>query len=112
MKRFSISCVFLGIIFSGCAASHSRGVVAMRISDNQAHVCLGKQEAKPGDRVNIVRNECTRSAYGGKSGAREVCKQANINSGVISENLNEHYAVVQLDQAGAFREGDLVVLTR
>lgn len=87
-----------------------RGTVAMKTSENEAHVCMNKDEVKPGDRVSLFRNVCTgnggvgeRSGGGGRS-----CEKREIGKGTVKENINEHYALVQFDSGVQFEEGTFV----
>ena len=95
---------------SGCAHSVMRGSVAMKTSENEAHVCLGKGEIAVGDRVTLYRNVCVgkgggtgRSGYGSGS-----CEKKEVGMGSVQEVLNEHYSVVRFDQGVQFEEGSFV----
>ncbi len=70
----------------------------MKVSDTEAHVCLGDGEVKPGDKVTLFRNDCL-----GKGG----CKKVPAGEGVVSRLLNEHYSVVEVTK-GSFQEGTIV----
>ena len=96
----------------GCA-SHSkmRGSVAMKASDREAHVCLGDDEVKVGDRVSAYRNECKSSgAEGGerKIGRSVSCKLEKLGGGKVVSILNSHYSTVEFDQGVSFNEGTVV----
>ena len=102
-KMFSLSLV--GLLASGCAHSLMRGSVAMKISDNEAHECLGNNEVKVGDRVTAFNNVCT--AGSGKDGNR-TCDKVKVGSGKVTRLLNEHYSVVSFDDSVKFQEGTVV----
>ena len=94
--------------FSGCAHNVMRGSVAMKISDNEAHVCLGKGEVAVGDRVTLFRNACVGAA--GTSGDRggASCEKKEVGMGSVQRILNQHYSVVKFDQDVQFDEGSFV----
>ncbi len=95
--------------FSGCAHSLMRGTVAMKISEDEAHVCLGKGEVKTGDRVNIFKNVCANK--GGSdlmNGTAETCEIKQLGMGTVKNILNDHYSVVKFDPGVQFEEGTLV----
>lgn len=96
----------------GCA-SHSmmRGSVAMKTSDREAHVCLGDDNVKVGDRVAAFRNECKSTGVEGgeKRGGRSVsCKLEKLGGGKVVSILNSHYSTVEFDQGVNFNEGTVV----
>lgn len=99
--------IFIAVIamLSGCVATTPRGVVAMKISDSDAHVCLRKQEVKEGETVVIYRNVCERNT--GKP-AFSRCELRQQGTGQITDRLNDHYSVVHFDNGVKFNEGDVV----
>ncbi|MCO6429667.1 MAG: hypothetical protein J5J00_02320 [Deltaproteobacteria bacterium] len=100
----------VGIAFlSGCAATSPRGVVAMKISDEEAHVCVRKQDVRDGDKVAIYKNVCTRNA--GKP-ALSSCELKRIGSGVVTSQLNDHYSVVRFDKGVEYSEGDVIEVVK
>ena len=107
-KNLLITLAF-AIGFSGCAHSLMRGTVAMKISDDEAHVCLGQGEVKTGDRVNIFKNVCT--SKGGGNLINETagtCEIKQLGMGTVKDILNDHYSVVKFDPGVLFEEGTLV----
>ena len=99
---------FFVVLFSlaGCAHSTMRGSVAMKGDDNEAHVCLGENEVKAGDRVALFKNQCARG--GGKVGALDACHKVKIGEGKVIRTLNEHYSIVKVDPGVDFQEGTIV----
>lgn len=94
---------------SGCAHSVMRGSVAMKISENEAHVCLGKGEIAVGDRVTLYRNACVGKGGGSRSGGGGgSCEKKEVGMGSVQEVLNQHYSVVRFDQGVQFEEGSFV----
>jgi hypothetical protein len=93
--------LLLGSSLAGCTMNRARGVVAMKIDEKTAHVCVRKVEVVVGDRMTLYRNECSRS--------RSVkCNMVLVSEGTITELLNEHYALLTFDKPTDFREGDLI----
>ena len=105
-----VKCMFLIAVLSlasGCAHGLMRGTVAMKISDTEAHVCMGKGEVAKGDRVTLFRNACT--GIGGRSGGADpFCEKKELGMGTVEEILNEHYSIVKFDPGVQFSEGTFV----
>lgn len=94
----------------GCA-SHStmRGSVAMKISDTEAHVCLGDSEVKVGDKVNAFQNVCTNETQRtSRSGKSVSCQKTKIGVGEVTSLINNHYSIVKFDNGVKFNEGTIV----
>ena len=106
-----INSLFLIAVFSlvGCAHGLMRGSVAMKTSDNEAHVCLGDKEVKVGDRVNAFTNYCP-SKGGGRAGegGGGTCEKRSLGDGTVTALLNQHYSVVKFDDGVKFDEGTIV----
>jgi hypothetical protein len=90
---------------SACAPAHSRGVVAMKISDTEAHVCVGEEEVHAGSEIEVLRNVCRREKP-------YACELKLIGIGRITELLNDHYSVATFPAGLSFQEGDLVRAAR
>ncbi len=93
---------------SGCAHGVMRGSVAMKTSDNEAHVCMGKGEVKEGDRVTLFKNVCVGKDGGVRNSGGVNCQKKELGKGVVQEVLNEHYSVVKFDPGIQFEEGTFV----
>lgn len=95
------------LAFSGCA-THSvmRGTVAMKVSDNEAHVCMNKEEIKTGDHLVLYKNVCEARDRGDR--ATTVCKKVEAGHGEITQILNDHYSAVKFPSGTKFSEGDVV----
>ena len=79
----------------------------MKASEDEAHVCLGNNEVKTGDKVNLFKNICTskgRAADGGGAG----CEKRFLGEGEVSQILNQHYSVVKVAKGVPFEEGTIV----
>ena len=95
-------------LVGGCSAARaSRGVVAMKINDTEAHACVRKLDVEVGDKMAVFRNECTSDTGSSKASGRH-CRLERIGEGTISEQLNEHYSVLKFDTPTEYREGDLL----
>ncbi|MBI2606291.1 MAG: hypothetical protein HYW49_09455 [Deltaproteobacteria bacterium] len=94
----------------GCAHSTMRGTVAMKVSDEEAHVCMGDNEVKAGDEVALYKNVCTSPKAGVRSGSGGTgdCKKVSLGQGRVLRALNEHYSVIKVDPGVAFDEGTVV----
>ena len=103
-----ITTTMLAAGLSGCAHSVMRGSVAMKTSENEAHVCLGEGEVAVGDRVTLFRNTCVRT--GGNSADRGAasCEKKEVGMGSVQKIINQHYSVVKFDQGVQFDEGSIV----
>lgn len=106
MKSFVVVSGLLVIGLSGCSHGAMRGSVAMKTTDREAHVCIDKNQAKPGHQVRLFRNKCTKGSA--KLADTSVCEKVYLGSGIVKENLNEHYSLVQFDEGVAFEEGSFV----
>lgn len=96
----------------GCNAHNAmRGSVVMKVSDIDAHVCLGQDEVKKGEPIRLYKNVCA-DRVGGvpKVGSIPVqsCKKELAGEGQVAEVLNSHYSVVRFPQGTQFQEGDTV----
>lgn len=108
LKVLSLATMFALV---GCAHSTMRGSVAMKASGDEAHVCMGDNEVKAGDKVALFKNVCTGAGSGGRSGDRSdsrSCKKVKLGDGVVERTLNEHYSVVKVDSGVQFEEGTVV----
>jgi hypothetical protein len=94
------------LVVAGCGHMAARGSVVMKISETQAHVCMGDKEVAAGDRVQLVRNDCT--AAGGKVPLSERCKRVVVGQGQVTQVINEHYSVVDFPIGVPFKEGDSI----
>ena len=95
----------IGLLLVGCAHTTMRGSVAMKTSDDEAHVCLGDREVKAGDRVALYRNVCS---SGREKADSSPCEKKRLGEGTVERTLNQHYSVVKVDPGVSFEEGTLV----
>ncbi len=104
MMRFTPLALLALLVGVGCGHAAMRGSVVMKISDSQAHVCLGNNEVAVGDHVRLIKHKCTSSS---KPAVRQ-CTPVVIAEGQVTQVLNEHYSVVDFPPGTAFVEGDSV----
>ncbi len=82
----------------------------MKVSDEQAHVCMGEKEVKPGDQLTLFKNVCTTPKealrMGGPSFAG--CLKVKLGEGEVTRTLNEHYSVIRVNPGVQFEEGAIV----
>ncbi len=108
--------VLLLVLLSSCASNQlHRGVVAMKVSDTEAHVGLGKSEAVVGDHVELYRNVCVnRGSIGSNRGllakdlTEQYCKKVAQGHGRVTAIINDDYATVQFDSGVKFEAGDFI----
>ncbi len=103
-----LTTVMIATGLSGCAHSVMRGSVAMKTSENEAHVCLGKGEVAVGDRVTLYRNACVGGGAGSADRGGASCEKKEVGMGSVQQILNKHYSVVRFDQGVQFDEGSIV----
>lgn len=103
MRKKLWSITFAAVLVTGCSAVH-RGVVAMKVNDTEAHVCLNKGEVAVGDTVKLYRNVCTTAS----KPILAKCEKREMGSGSVTQILNEHYSVVSVPHGTDFKEGDFV----
>lgn len=106
MSLIRIVAFIISIALFGCAHGTMRGSVAMKITDEEAHVCMGNGEVKVGDRIALYKNICTGGK--GRTGDAGGCTKKFLGNGLVERTLNEHYSVVKVDSGVQFEEGAIV----
>ena len=104
MKRTVLS-TFMIFLLSSCAHKFMRGTVAMKLDKKTAHVCLGDNAVKVGDKLNFIEHQCNDD---NTTGVYFSCSSKKIGEGVVSKIINEHYSEVKTNGKFKFSEGDLV----
>ncbi|MBN22438.1 MAG: hypothetical protein CL678_14235 [Bdellovibrionaceae bacterium] len=107
MKYFLVLSLFVLSLFTGCAHSLLRGSVAMKVSDTEAHVCMGDKEVSSGDKVALYKSVC-RSITGGREGGGSSCEKVKLGEGVVTQTLNDHYSLIHVNKDVKFEEGTIV----
>lgn len=100
----------------GCAQAlaktpPNRAAVVMKVGDTEAHVCMGRGEVRPGDRVALFENICQLPKQPGK-GIGPWCTKRKTGEGTVTRAINEHYSVIEVDPGSTFREGTIVETQR
>ena len=110
MKQgYFISMASIVLLVGGCASQVHRGVVAMKISDTEAHVGVGPGEVSPGDHVELYHNICTGGGGAAKEGGSErKCRKESLGHGEVTQTLNPDYSVVKFPAGTKFSEGDTI----
>lgn len=110
LRIFTKSTIALAALFVAGCAHHStmRGTVAMKVSDDEAHVCMGDNEVKAGDKVALFKNVCKGTSSGRQAADNRTCEKKKIGDGEVTRTLNEHYSVVKVTPGVAFDEGTVV----
>ena len=98
-----------GIFVGSAYAAVVRAPVAMKINDPEAHICVGKEEVKVGDKFTAYKNECTpgKGKVAVESGT-ELCKKVKLGDAKIEKLLNEHYALLKFEPGVKFDERSFV----
>jgi hypothetical protein len=107
MKSIKFFGTVLIMAITGCAHEAMRGSVAMKVSDDEAHVCLGDKEVKVGDKVELFKNICT-SPKAARAGDAAGCRREKLGEGAVTRTLNDHYSIVKVNPGVAFEEGNIV----
>lgn len=105
--RIPVILASVSLLAAGCSHMATRGTVAMKVSDEEAHVCLGNGEVKPGDKVALFANQCS-YAGPGISGSGLYCNLVPSGEGEITRVLNEHYSVIRVAKGVPVAEGTVV----
>lgn len=110
MKLFKLALALTALAsLTGCAThSTMRGSVAMKISDTEAHVCLGNNEVKVGDKVHVYKNNCTKKFTSETSIYQTSCTKELVGHGEVTSLVNEHYSVVKFEDGVKFDEGTII----
>jgi|TARA_B100000749_G_scaffold280077_2_gene274659 hypothetical protein len=115
MKSFLVL-TGVAMFLTGCGHSMMRGTVAMKTGKDEAHICLGDNAVKGGDKVAFFENNCISTGSGDSErggGGREIeCNLLKIGEGTVSKTLNSHYSLVKTDGSFSFEEGTMVERVR
>lgn len=100
----------LALLLSSCAHNFMRGTVAMKTGKKTAHVCLGNNDVKKGDKLDFYSNICTGYSGGGRDegGDTRECEMRILGTGTVINLLNSHYSEVETDGSFKISEGTLV----
>ena len=110
MKTVRYGFLLVGLVLVGCAHQTMRGSVAMKVAEDSAHVCLGENEVKVGDKVALFNNQCSPPIDANRVGGRRanLCTKVKAGEGIVTDVLNEHYSEVKFNKEAKFQEGSVV----
>lgn len=113
MKMNLLIAALTSLVLVSCAhQEHAtmRGSVAMKMGADTAHVCMGNNEVKAGDRVVAFKNVCknNQTDINTRSHLKTYCSKEKVGEGTVVATLNEHYSEVKFDQGVEFQEGTIV----
>jgi hypothetical protein len=106
MKTKSIFTAIAALTLVGCAHGNMRGTVAMKTSDNEAHVCLGDNEVRVGDKLSLFNSVCKKSVQ--RQHGESWCTKKYVGDAEIVQLLNQHYSVAKVAPGVLFQEGTIV----
>lgn len=114
MKSVVIASLFSGMfLLSSCATisgkhHHTRGSVVALDSEEEAHVCLGEKEIKPGDRLSVYESVCKSeiSDDGPRVAIRRTtCERIARGEVEVVENSGSHFSKVRALSGLKLKEG-------
>lgn len=108
MNKQMLGLLVLPLFLGACASQLHRGVVAMKIDDNIAHVGIKSSEVTVGDHVELYGSKCPAKNVKMDIGIRERCQKISKGHGVVTEVLSEDYSAVKFENGVAFKEGDYI----
>ncbi len=104
-----LTTITLTLLLSSCAHNFMRGTVAMKTGERTAHVCLGDNDVKVGDKLDFYSNYCSgASSTDREDGDFIECKMKILGTGSVTKLLNSHYSEVKTDGRFKISEGTLV----
>ncbi len=104
MKKSLILGIVATTLLGACSSKLHRGVIAMKIDENIAHVGLNRTEFAVGDHVQLYGNKCSPVVRG----TPRSCEKVSKGHGVVTEILSDDYASVKFDDGVTFQEGDFI----
>lgn len=108
MNKKMLVFLVLPLFLGACASQLHRGVVAMKMDDNIAHVGIKSSEVSVGDHVELYGSKCPHKNAKLDIGAGERCQKISKGHGVITEVLSEDYSAVKFENGVVFQEGDYI----
>lgn len=100
--------ITLTFLLSSCAHNFMRGTVAMKTDKSTAHVCLGNNDVKVGEKIDFYTNRCTGGGGTRDDGGEMECEMKVLGTGTVTKLLNSHYSEVKTDGSFKISEGTLV----
>lgn len=101
------------VLLSSCATTsvehhHTRGSIVALDSADEAHVCLGEKEVKPGDRLNVYESVCKSefSDVGRRSSFKlTTCERIARGEVEVVENSGNHFSKAKAHSGLKLKEG-------
>jgi hypothetical protein len=91
------------LLLASCASTVRRGVVAMKVDENTAHVGVGQNEVSVGDHVELYSNRCRN-----KKTEPQFCEKISKGHGTVTSIISADYVTVKFDSGVPFQEGDFI----
>ena len=101
LKSFMIL-VTASLFITSCATSVHRGVVAMKVDENTAHVGLNQNEVSIGDHVELYSNKCRNKKLD------QFCEKVAKGHGTVTSVISSDYVAIKFDSGVSFQEGDFI----
>ncbi len=110
MNMRTIVVVTASILVGGCATGVERGVIAMKISEQEAHIDLGSNQVAVGDSLRVFRSDCPPGFVGTKSQRLMApgCEKRFVGTGTVTELLSKDYSIAVFSTGTSLMEGDTV----
>ncbi len=100
------------LVISACAHTH-QGMVAMKISPEEAHIGLGSKDVKVGDEVSLFQTKCERPSkpWQGPSHTegQPSCAMVASGHGKVVRVLDQNYSIIQVPSGIPLEEGMTVL---
>lgn len=106
MSKQTFLVLGLSSLLFACSHATMRGSVAMKATDEELHVCMGKDEVKAGDKVAFFFNDC--KSRGNRETRYDACRKVRLGEGEVVRPLNDHYSLVRPNPGVKVQEGTIV----
>ena len=115
MKQQIFFLVFVSLAVVSCASRHvsMNGTVAMKINETRGVACLFGEEPRPGDKLELFKNDCKDGVGRGREGSNSIsCKMVRSGEAIVTKMLNDHYAEFEVTSEASFEEGSILKLKK
>lgn len=98
-KMFVFGALAAGVGLAGCATHDHKveGAQARSEIPEGIRVGIGSKEVKEGDRVSVLRSECTERSSGRAGGSRTSCRDIKVGEALVLKVLDHDTAIVRPD---------------
>ncbi len=92
-----------GVGLAGCATHNHKveGVQTRSEIPEGIRVGIGSKEVKEGDKVSVLRSECTQGPSGARGGTRTTCRDIKVGEALVLKVLDHDSAIVRPDSGVA-----------